>query len=406
MKRIALAITACVVLLISGCDNTPEITVEAPATYAFERNGESTVSFSGQTTRIQMAEELADALLDFDNATGNSMLEMFRNETELGEDANPFANADLNASDKSIKSKVAASADYFSANTVGSVSVRFDFETWILSQVDEVFPNQNELAAPGQPGQIAEGSTVRYINAKGLEYDQMVIKGLIGGLMLDQALNNYLSPAVLDAGTNRADNDTGTVVEGTSYTTMEHKWDEAYGYVYGTSQNPAEPNATIGQDDSFLNKYVGRLSGDEDFSGMIQEIFDAFKLGRAAIVAGEYELRDEQAEIIREKLSEIIGIRAVYYLVQAKNGLEQASPDLGAVFHDLSEGFGFIYSLQFTRKPNTMEPYFTAEEVNSMLETLLGDGEFGLWDVKPETLQTLADQISADFSFTTEQAGS
>lgn len=405
MKRIFILFP--ILLSLTACDNTPEITVEAPATYSFSREGESTVDFSGQTTRIMMGSELLSAMMDFDNATSASLLEMFRNETEAGEDANPFTSADLNASDKSLKSKVAASSDLFSSNTVESAAIKADFENWILAQISEVYPNENELAVAGQAGQIADGSSTRYINSKGLEYNQLVAKSMMGALMLDQISNNYLSTAVLDAGDNQLNNDAETVEEGKSYTSMEHKWDEAYGYLYGLSVDPAEPNATIGQDDDFLNKYIGRVEGDDDFAGIAAEIFDAFKLGRAAIVAGDYELRDEQTDIIKEKLAEVIAIRAVYYLIQGKLALEQSTPDYGAAFHSLSEGYGFIYSLQFATSPGTaIQQYFTRAEVESMLSTMMNDGENGLWDVKPATLQTLAEEIAAEFSFTIEEAGS
>ncbi len=70
-----------------------------------------------------------------------------------------------------------------------------------------------------------------------------------------------------------------------------------------------------------------------DFAGIAQDIFDAFKLGRAAIVAKDYELRNEQAEILRTKISEVIGIRSVYYLQQGKNAIE--AQNFGTAFHDL-----------------------------------------------------------------------
>jgi hypothetical protein len=381
-------------------DNQPA--VEAPVTYSFERNGNSTVSFSGQTTRLKMGEELVSALTGF-SASEETLLEMYRKQTAEGEEANPFAEAALNESTKSIKSKVAASRDLFSTNTTDATVLKNMFETWIIKQVEEVFPNEEILASPGTPGQIADGSATRYINAQGLEYDQAVNKGLIGALMVDQMLNNYLSTSVLDEGTNIEDNDNQVVVEDQSYTNMEHKWDEAYGYAYGTSADTADPNKTIGTDDSFLNKYIGRVEGDEDFAGIAAEIFDAFKLGRAAIVAGDYDLRDEQADIIREAISEIIAIRAVYYLEQGKNGI--ANENYGTAFHDISEGYGFIFSLQFTHNPATRSPYFTKAEVDAFLSDLMGDGANGLWDVKPETLDALATAIAAPFNFSIEQAG-
>jgi len=382
-------------------DSDSDIDLETPASYEFTRNGESTVSFTGQTARIRMAMELNDAMMDFDNSTEELLLQMYRNQTADGGDANPFSESSLNEETKSVKEKVAASADYFSSNTAASAQIKSDFEEWISAQVNEVFPNENVLAEPGVPGQIADGSTARYVNAKGLEYDQLVAKGLNGALMADQMLNNYLSTSVLDAGTNREDNDNEVLVNGSNYTTMEHKWDEAYGYVFGNAANTANPLPNLGDADDFLNKYLGRLLGDPDFENIPQEIFDAFALGRAAIVAGEYDIRDQQAQIIREKISEMIGIRAVYYLQSAKNLLDQESPDYGGAFHDLSEGYGFIYSLQFTRVPNTNQPYLTNAEVDGYLAQLTNGN--GLWDVSLETLDTMSNEIASKFDFTVEE---
>lgn len=391
-------------LLFASCDLTSsddDTKIETPSSYEFTRNGESTVSFSGQTTRIMMAEELSSSMMDFDNATEEQLLRMFRNQTADGGDANPYSSAELNAATKNIKSKVAASADYFSSNTTASAAIKAQFENWISSQVEEVFPNENTLAEPGVAGQIADGSSTRYVNAKGFEYNQLVGKSLIGALMTDQMLNNYLSTAVLDAGTNREDNTNGVTVEGKAYTNMEHKWDEAYGYLYGTAADPANPNATIGADDGFLNKYLGRLNNNPNFEGVAQEVFDAFALGRAAIVAGDYELRDEQTEIIRDKVSTIIGVRSVYYLESGASALEGDNPDYGAAFHDLSEAYGFIYSLQFTRMPGTNEPYFSRAEVQSYLNEL--EAGNGLWDVSPETLTSMSAEIASRFIFTVAQ---
>mgnify|MGYP000120423260 CR=1 FL=1 len=382
-----------------GGSCTPcETAIENPASYTFERNGKSTVSFSGQTTRLQMGDEILDAFKE-ETATAAKIQAMYAHE----EGAADFENTDLNASDKSVRSKTAASTDYFSSNATDQALIRADFDGWITAQVDEVFPNWNVAAAAGTAGQIADGESTRYVNAQGLEYDQLFNKGLIGALTVDQALNNYLSPAVLDEGDNRANNDADTPEEGKAYTTMEHKWDEAYGYTYGLNADATNPNADLGAD-SFLNKYIGRVEGDADFVGIADEIFQAFKLGRAAIVAKDYEVRDQQAEVVRKKISEIVGIRSVYYLQQGKNAIHKESPDFGGGFHDLSEGYGFIYSLQFTRKPNSTDPYFTKAEVDAFLTDLLDDGQNGLWDVEAATLDTIAEAIAERFDFTLEQA--
>ena len=220
--------------------------------------------------------------------------------------------------------------------------------------------------------------------------------------MVDQILNNYLSTSLLDAGTNREDNDNDVLADGSPYTNMEHFWDEAYGYTYGTSADVTNPNPTIGEDDSFLNKYIGRVEEDTaDFGGIATDIFEAYTLGRAAIVAKNYEVRDEQATILRDLISQVIGIRSVYYLQQGRMGIENG--DFGAAFHDLSEGFGFIYSLQFTRNTDTDEPYFSAEETQGFIDTLRAGN--GFWDHTPATLNEMSETIASRFSFSVAQAG-
>ncbi|EAP86063.1 DUF4856 domain-containing protein [Croceibacter atlanticus] len=379
-------------------DQPSEINV--PSTYSFSRGGVSTVSFSGQTTRILMSEEIVSSFSDFDNATEASIDAMFAHE----EGANDFSSEDLNASNKSVRSKVAASRDFFSTNTTESAEIKADFDGFIADQVNIVFPNQNTAAQPGVAGQIADGTSTRYVNESGIELNQYFAKGLIGALMTDQILNNYLSTAVLDEADNRDTNDNDITEEGSAYTTMEHKWDEAYGYLFGASATADNPVATIGDADSFLNKYVGRVEGDADFAGTTQTIFDAFKLGRAAIVAKDYEVRDAQAEIIRTEISKVIGIRAVYYLQQGSVAI--TNNDMGAAFHDLSEGIGFVYSLQFTRQPGTNAQLFTRAEVQALIANLLDDGENGLWNITPESLQEVSEAIASKFSFTVAQAGS
>lgn len=395
-----LALTSFIFFSCSDDDDIPETQNEitTPTEYVFERNGESTVSFGGQTTRIQMAEEMVDAFVNQSSSTVESLNGMYSHE----EGGNDFSDDALNSSGKNIKSKVAASIEFFASNAVESAKIQQDFEDLIAGQVTEVFPNWDNIASKGVPGQVADGSKARYVSAKGLEYNQAFVKGLIGALMADQMLNNYFSTAVLDAGQNTENNTNDVTAEGKPYTTMEHKWDEAYGYIFGNAPDKANPLATVGEDDNFLNKYLGRQSDDPDFDKVPQNVFNAFALGRAAIVAKDYELRDEQAEIVRKEISEMIAIRAVYYLQIAK--IEFDNGNVGGALHDLSESYGFIYSLRFTRNPDTDAPNFTSEEVDGYLTQMLESSENGLWDISFDTLDELSNTIAARFDFTVEEA--
>ena len=370
--------------------------IEVPANYTFERNNASTVDFNGQTTRLEMSKELLSNFNDFDNATEDMLLNMFANENS------PFENAALNESSKSIKSKVAASNLYFSTNATEAAEIKADFESWITGQMTTVKMNKDELAEAGQAGQIAQGDRVRYVNEKGLEYNQAFAKSLIGGLLLDQILNNYLSQAVLDEADNRSNNDEGMTEEGKAYTTMEHKWDEAYGYLYGDPSIPAnDPNSMLNEsDDRLLFSYLGQVDEDEDFAGLAESTYEAFKTGRAAIVAGDYELRDEQVSIIRENLSKVIAVRAVHYLQGGKNALN--NQEYGAAFHELSEGFGFVYSLRFTHNPETDAPYLSKSAIDGYKADLL-EGN-GFWDVTPETLDAISAEIASAFGFSVDEA--
>jgi len=403
MKPNYILLVPFILVFLASCDDKdlispPEVEIEVPIEYDFARDGVSTVSFSGQTTRIDMAIELIDAMKD-PNISEATLLAMYANQTANGEDVNPYSDPSLNESTKSIKSKVAASKDFFSANTAESSIIKADLESWIRAQVNEVYPNWNELASAGQAGQIADGSTVRYVSAKGIEYNQAVNKSLIGALMVDQIVNNYLSTSVLDAGENMTNNDNDNLDGENPYTSMEHKWDEAYGYLFGKSSDTSDPLTTLGED-SFLSKYLSRVDGDSDFEGIAEEIFDAFKLGRAAIVAKDYQVRDEQAEIVRDHIATVIAVRAVYYLQAGKNAL--SSQDYGGAFHDLSEGFGFVYSLRFLRQANSSEPYFSKSIVDGFIDQLTAGN--GFWDTDAPVLNQMSSTIAEQFEFTVEMA--
>ena len=400
MKKLFLFLTISSLLFVS-CDpkddsDVPNPTV-APATYNFTRDGATTVSYSGQTQRIAMGQELIDAMKE-ETTSLTDLQKMFDHQ----EGSNDFAdtgNLGLNDSSKSVRSKTAASTDLFLSNSTDATAIKNQFDSWIAEQVSDVFPFWSSDASAGVAGKIQEagGGSTRYVNSKGIEINQAINKGLIGGLMADQMLNNYLGSAVLDAGTNTADNDAGTLADGKNYTTMEHKWDEGFGYLYGADD---QENPTLGAD-SFLNKYLSRVDGDTDFQGIATTIYDAFKLGRAAIVNKDYLTRDAQVDIIRENVSKVIAIRAVYYLQQGKANL---GTDWALSFHDLSEGFGFVYSLQFTRQPGTSSAYFSTSEVNAFITTLSSGN--GFWDLTADQLDAMSETIATRFGISVAQAGS
>ena len=179
------------------------------------------------------------------------------------------------------------------------------------------------------------------------------------------------------------------MVEGKNYTQMEHYWDEGFGYLYGLDTDIS--NSSIEGQDVLVSKYLKKVDGSS-LPGIAQELYDAFKHGRAAIVAGAYDVRDEQAEIVKTKLSHIIGRKAADYL---RSGAGKINDGKWAdAHHALSEGWGFILSLQFTKNPTSGAPYYSNSEVNDMLTQI-----DNFWTVTPANLESMAAGIESKFGF-------
>lgn len=398
MKKLALSLLAIAVLFQSCSDDDNDgaqrvisqttgidITdLTVPTSYTFTRDGKTTVSFSGQTTRLKQVAAIGSDL----NATTSTLTEL-ENNFKNGEG---FDDASLNGTGKKIRNKVANSLGLFSVGVTNNAdALKADFDAYIANFIAEVqTPVSNSVQATKGNAGIADGN--RNVNGDGLEYNQAFYKSLIGALVFDQAVNHYFNRLDEDDfdGTNsfRIANDAGEVAEGKDYTTMEHHFDEAYGYVYGLSAD----------DDILMQKYINRVEGDSDFTGTAQTIIDAFIIGRAAVAQKKYDIRDEAITVIRKELAKVIGIRAVYYLQQGKAKLT----DRPTAFHDLSEGYGFVYSLQFLSLDG-VTPLFTQTEVQGFIDDLVaGDG---FWDVTETKLDEISAAIAAKFNFTVAQAG-
>ena len=358
-----------------------------PEEYSFTRNGLQTVYYTGQTARLKMATELKGHMND-NSKTKDQLDTMFNSGTG-------FTDSTLDSSGKKVGNKTASSP-------VASATVKPLFDGWIEDFTSNVAPavTAGTTASSGVAGSYTDtnddgttGRTVK-VNAKGFELNQIFSKGLIGAFQVDQIVNNYLSFSKLDGA--REDNDNGVYGykndQAENYITkMEHYWDEGFGYLYGLDSQfkPGLGDAATGKDTANLNYYLNKVNSKEE-PGISQKIYDAFIAGRAAIVAKDYDERDKQAGIVSAEISKVIGYKAESYL---RDGAEDITNGMWAdAHHALSEGYGFILGLQFT-KNSVGNPYMTNEEVNSMLVRLTaGDG--GFWERTPEELNTMADEIA------------
>lgn len=395
LNKVLLSTLVMTALTITSCSNddnseqTPNYTV--PATYTFERSSSTTVDFSGQSSRLLMLEEMGNniktAATNGTVASQSVLTNMYSNTN------NAFETTALNTSGKQLKDKTAASKDYFQlflggGTTTEKISVQAFFETQLtLANTASL----GTAASAGVAGSYLDGTSKRLFAANGLEPQQVLLKGMMGACFMDQIVNNYLSKNKLDEGNNKINNTNKVLEDSKTYTTMEHTWDEAYGYIYGVDGT------------KFWSSYIDQVNADIDFNTVKADINLAFRTGRAAIVANDYATRDAQIDIIKAKLAIVPAVRAVFYLQEGKGKL---TTDKGAkAFHALSEAYGFIISLRYTNKPGTDKPYFTKAEVDAMLANMVS-GTNGFWDI--DTLGTKLDSISAQiatkFGFTVAQA--
>ncbi|MDG2343295.1 MAG: DUF4856 domain-containing protein [Flavobacteriales bacterium] len=300
-----------------------------PTTYTFtDADGNSTVSYGGQTARMDMLSEMVTYLKSANgsNATPASLdaatlLSMYDNSYTGWSDTSLVENG------KQLKSKTA----------LNDAGVQAIFEGWM------------NAAAAGSPGD----TSVSYLqSATGLEWTQMIEKGLMGACFANQLTSNYLAGLESDDNTDAVDASTGKY-----YTEMEHHWDEAYGYFTDAIDYPT--NGT----DRFWGKYANK-SYLEDNLGSATDISTAFRTGRAALSAGNTTDALAQRDIIVAEVKQMQAGMAIHYLNDVKSKIGNASQD--AINHSMSEALAFIMGIQFI----SSTPDMSSSDINTLVNLI------------------------------------
>jgi hypothetical protein len=142
-------------------------------------------------------------------------------------DATPIQSlfSDL-SSDKNLKGKLAGQDNDLShAEFVGwNVSGEADLQAKPDALIQIWF---DQLATLATDGDI----TTTVVTAEGLDLQQLVQKFLLGGITYSQAAEDYLKPTKSLVKQNSAEDKTGK-----PYTSLEHVWDEGFGY-FGAAQD-------------------------------------------------------------------------------------------------------------------------------------------------------------------------
>ena len=335
-----------------------------------DSSNNTTVDFSGQTTRIKMMKEMDAYMKTALTSTVDAgiLRNMFFNENS------PFTNPDLNAAtDKKIAAKTAQS---FGAAGAGAEQQLFlDY----FDALSAASAHHGDSAKQGIPGHL-DGKYI--VDAKGFEYAQFIQKGLIGAMMLDQISNIYL-------GTEKQSADNNTLVSGKNYTQLEHHWDEAYGYLTSNAYYPMkDPNDATKWLESYLGSYVRQVGSPY---GNPQDVYMAFLKGRAAIVNNDNTTRTQQITAIRTALEKAVATVAVSYLNKTKSASSN-----GARFHALSEGVGFIYSLRYAYAPK-----IDKAKSDALLDILMNKQD-GFWSLTNADLDSVRNQIADAFGIDRE----
>lgn len=244
----------------------------------------------------------------------------------------------------------------------------------------------NRRASAGQTGFIGynQGDNDRFfVTTDGLAPSEVYRGMTLGAVYLDKALGEYLDEKFLTDKTLIQAHEAPQLVPGRSYTALEHTWDLAYGY-YLQAQKLLQSNSLTG------------LRGSET------KLFNAFALGRLAITEYRYEEALSHLRSIRTLLAQAVAARALEELV-GRNTLANLNERPEDAFRFVSRGVGYLYALQFTRRPSG-EPYLSHEEVKRLIASLRA-GE-GLWDSSlRERLDQVARSISSTFALSLPSKG-
>jgi hypothetical protein len=365
-KYFSLGLTVALLIGATSCEKdqvSVDETLAVPTAYNFERSGKSSVSYSGQTDRLNQLTEmktllqLADAGSIVNEA---DLLAMYENTNGDGN-----GNFSFSSSKQLLNKTFDLDQTYFQG---------------MLKSAAAASKNGNSgiQAAKGKSGLITRGSknATILVDEKGFEFTQMFEKGLMGGVFYYQIVNVYLTDDKIGDAVDNVTVDTAK-----NYTDMEHHWDEAFGY-FGA---PVDFESMYTGTDS--PRYWAKYSNTVDVVlSMNTDMMGAFKTGRTAIVANKHDTKLTEATKVNAHFNTLIAATAIHYANQAK-----AITDQGDLLHVLSECYAFTRALRYANQDNR---YMTPSEVDALLTASFGAD---LWSITAADLDALITALSTTY---------
>lgn len=289
--------------LFMGC-RKDKVEYDIPETYNFEN-----VSYSGQTERLNMLDEISDYIATA--TTPGTVLDAQRLRDMFENQNNPFSFT----STKQLKDKC-----FLADQTL--------IETWLDGVANA--STSTQTAAQGVAGIATslDGTEHFLLDANGFEYAELIEKGVMGAVFYYQATGVYLSESKTGS---TVDNTTVTDGQGTP---LQHHWDEAFGYFGAPIDFPANANTR------FWAKACAQRDARITCSA---PLMTAFITGRAAINNDDHTVKAEQITVIRDTWEKVIAATAIHELNEARSHLS----DDAVRNHEISEAIAYTRALKY-----------------------------------------------------------
>lgn len=336
-----------------GDDPEPDNSYIVPTTYTFtDGDGNNTVNYSGQTARADMLDEIVTAMKKGNTSgvevSATELSNMFANENS------PFSNSELNTSTKQLKNKT-LNAEVFTVyiDSLAKAST------------------STAIASNGVAGVVSSGEKAYLVSANGIEYTQLFEKGLFASCFFNQISNSYLTSDKIGSAVSTDPVDPSN---GKYYSTKEHHFDEAFGYIGAPIDFPTTAGRHIAKYSTTVDPILGTNT----------KIMDAFLKGRAAISNDDQTALDESVVTITENLELVFAGAAIHYLSGAASDFQ----DDALRMHQLSEAYAFLGGLSISPSAKS-----TASDVQGWRD-ILGEN---LWEVTAIDISNVKDQIATKY---------
>lgn len=373
MNRATILRTLPLLLLgTAACDGGPVGTdpvdngIPVPTAYIFDsrfQQGVSSVSYSGQTVRNLLTQDLKTAIGRLGKPGASPItVQDLRNLYEYGDALNLSTLTEGGAAPaKETRYSAIATGKNLKGAPIAAVPVIGYGKT-----VDQLMGEWFQVIAANSQDPAKLGTPAVYTTAEGVDLSQMIEKVLHGAVAYQRGTANYLATVLQQPNT--------AAEAGKPYTKMEHYWDEAFGY-FGAARDFARYTdaqlAGKSTDFTFDSNSDGRIdfeseynfafaksAGKRDKGGtgvdFTKEIFDAFLKGRTLIVnQGTTQEIAAQATQVSQTWEKIIAATVVHYIndvladMATLTEAEVAGKNKAALNTHWAEGKGYAVGLQF-----------------------------------------------------------